>query len=1067
MKKNIRKILVFALILISLFLLTSCEKLKSDLIIDVKSFLNDYLLHNDNGDVVDANENIVDVNENVTTKSEIIDDTYDKLVPLDNAVFTLSQYKLPKVGDEIGGFEAKNIYDFDERNAKLVEFYHKKSGATAFLISNDDEDKYAAVGFNTLSDNDKGIPHVFEHASLGGSEKYNSSNLFFEMTNRTYSTYLNASTMQCSTVYPMGSLSDEQLFAYYKMYLDGVFNPEILRSDKNFQREAYRWILNDKNDDLDIQGVVYSEMSAYEGNILSKAGYAAAKTLYNGSFVSSNVGGDISKIPDLTYEELLKFHNIYYTPSNMVLLLYGDINYEKYLNYINDEYLLNYDKKIIDKADKNCVKNNGFVEKTYDFPVSSDSTIEKGSVITYLVSLDGITPYEAGITSLILNELQKDDGPLAKAVADTLDYATYNVESYLLQDKSYISIVFSNVDENDKDKVKELISDAFKSLCENGISEENLLSYRDARDMAYELKKDSHGFEDDIFDFYAGTFMNNGDDLLSYFKYCKGIKDIEKRYNDGTVDSLIKKYFSNNDNSALSIVVPRPGMLEVKNDEFQKMLKNKKANMTDDELNLLVNATKEFDEWVEYNNSISLIDKVRVASVSNLPEYKAKCYAYEENIEGVYFIRSDIDDIQYSYCDILLDVSGVEYKDLLKLKLLSNLLLYLPTTNYEDFKLTSEFSRYAYSYGTSIYNNKYAKGGYKPYFSFSFMALNKNIDKIFELLSELMYETQFDDTVKLKNFAMQEYNSIKQSLSMEPSEMANFILIAKMLPEYKYDLHLDGVDYFNYLKEIISMSDEDLLKTLKDCENLLYSIYNRSGMTCEIISNFKMMSDLKSKVLNISSNFKNEKIKTQNYDEYFKNYGNKTAIESDAYIQYNYIGLPLKENELEFSSKYYVLDNVINDKILYPEFRVKRGAYGSYILSTIKYIELYTYRDPNLKETYDVYNSIPNMLKNIKLTNDELEDYKLSAYASFSYPLTKLGASTIAINEAFENWTEKRPERFIKYMQDIKNTNMEDVEELKKNITTLIEKGTVLTFGGADAIEKNIDLFDEIIYDYR
>lgn len=1061
MKNIIKKLIVVPLIFATILCLASCEKLKSDLKLDVKDFLDEYVFNNKK-EISEKNVS----GDIVSTISNVNNDTYDKFVTVNDDTFTLSQYKLPKIGDEIGGFKTLNIYDFDERNAKVVEFYHEKTGATAFLISNDDEDKYAALGFNTLAYDDKGVPHVFEHATLGGSEKYNSSNLFFEMTNKTYDTFLNALTMQCVTAYPMGSLSDEQLFSYFKVYIDGVFNPNILRNNKNFEREAYRYILENKDADLNLSGVVYSEMSAHEGSIFDKSYDATAKTLFNKSFVSSNTGGVIKDIPKMTYDELLEFHKTYYTPSNMVMLLYGDIDYSKYLNYANDEYLVKFGKETIDKSDKYYTENNGFVKKTYDFPVASGSEVKNGSIITYAVSFEGLTAYESGIAELLLYELNKDDGPLAIEVNENLEYALYTVENHLWLPKPYISIVFSNVNEDDDEKIKEIVENAFKALKENGISKENFSSFIDMRDMSYELNRDSHGFGDDVAIFYCSTFMNNGDDLLGYFKYYKGLKDIELRYNDGTIDSIIKKYLSNNNKSVISIVAPRAGLLEKKNEEFVNSLKELKNSMTDEEIEKLIKENNEYNEWVEYNNSISIIDKVRVASVSGLPEYKAKCYAYEENIEGVRFIRSDIDDIKYSYCDILLDASGVPYEDTLKLKLLSEILLYLPTTNYEDFKLSSEFSRYAYSYGTSIYTNRLMSGGYTPYLSFSFMALDKNLDKVFELYKELMYETIFSDTAKLKNFALQGYNDMKQSFNDNPSSYASAILDTKILPHNQYDFHISGIDYMNYLKEITLMTDKELEKLLHECEEILYNLYNRNGMVCEIISNFKTMSDIKNRVLKLSSDFKIEKIVPCNYDEMLKKYGDKVGVKSESYVSYNYIGIPLKENEIEFSSKLYVLDNLINDKILYPEFRVKRGAYGAYAESSLDYMSIHTYRDPNMKETYDVIKTIPDVLHNLNITNEELEDYKLNAYAKFSYPLTKLGAATTAVSEILENWTEKRPERFIKYMKDIKNTSIEDIEMLKNSIKTLIDKGYIVSISGSNTIEKNIDIFDEIIYDY-
>ena len=141
-------------------------------------------------DSVINKQNIIDAvkNQNEIKKSDV--ELGDKVVGITGDVFTLSHYKLPKVGDTLYGFKVNTIYEYEARNAKLVIFEHEKSGAKLMLISNDDEDKSAAIGFNTLTYDDKGIPHVFEHACLGGSEKYPNANLFDEASNKTYNTYM-------------------------------------------------------------------------------------------------------------------------------------------------------------------------------------------------------------------------------------------------------------------------------------------------------------------------------------------------------------------------------------------------------------------------------------------------------------------------------------------------------------------------------------------------------------------------------------------------------------------------------------------------------------------------------------------------------------------------------------------------------------------------------------------------------------------------------------------------------------------------------------------------------------
>lgn len=1050
MKNKLKmKMLISVMVLVSI-ITTSCVRYNINLNLD--RFLDTFKTQAKNEEVVKES-----VEEEV-----VVEDTGENLVTLDGYVSTLSKYQLPKIGDIIGGFRVNDIFDFAERNAKVVSFEHEKTGAIAFLISNDDPDKMACIGFNTLAYDDSGLPHVFEHATLCGSDKYPSTNLFTEMMSKTYNTFINAYTLLQGTIYPLSSLSDEQLFAMYKVYIDGVFHPSVLHDEKCFEREAFRYSLYDKDADIDITGVVYNEMAGREANINLAGSIYSARTLFPNSYVGAETGGKTEDIPKITEQDLIEFHDRYYHPSNMVLTLYGNIDYEKYLKYADEEYLKNFDKIDIDKSDKNYVANSGFVEKSYDFAVASDSEVKNQSIITYSIPCEGISAYEAGVMQLVLDDLYSDDGYIRNSINEKIDKADFAVENNLNCAKPYVNITYYNVDVEDKDMLKEITEEALANTVEYGMAEETMMAFKDVREMSVELSKDSHGFTGIVDDFYEKTFRDNGKDLKSYFKFNKGMDDIDKRLHDGTVDKLIKRYFGDLSHSAMTIITPKPGLLEENNEKLRTKLLKMKDDMSDDEISALIKKNEEYDVWVEKNSKINLIDKVRVASVSGLEEYRAKCYAYEENVEGIRFIRSDIPDVKFNEYRILFDASFVPYEDTLKLQLLSELFLTLPTTNYENYTLSNEFALYAYTYGVSLYNNKYYNGGYKPYLMFSVSSLDKYIDDVFVLLKEMMYETKFDNVEKLRNYCLQSYSSFKSSFDSDASYFAGAYISAKTDEAELYNLHVGDKDYADYLKYLSTLDDDGLKEVLKDCERLLHEIYNKNGMVCEIVSNINVVGNIKSNVLELSRGMKDKKITSVDYTEDLKKYEGNIALAGNAHIQYNYIGIPFKDKN-EFTAKYYVINNWLNDTILYPEFRVKRGCYGAFAESSIKSCYMYTYRDGSIKETYDVFKELPRLMEENKLTKDDLEDYKLSAYSYFSYPLTKREEAYIAINEILTNCDDKRPERYIRYMREIKDTTLEDIEELKKTYVKIVEEGFKVTAGGKEKVLENKDLFDEIV----
>ena len=1006
----------------------------------------------------------------IATASEVketIENKYgDKLFALEGDVFTLSKYPLPKVGDKLNGFTVDVIYDFDYKNAKIVMFTHEKSKAKVILISNDDEDKTAVIGFNTLTYDNKGIPHVFEHACLGGSGKYPNANLFTEAVNKTYNTFMNAVTMQHATVYPISSLSDEQLFELYKFYLDGVMDPDVLRDENNLSREAYRYILKDKAEDIDLSGVVYSEMSGVEGSIANVAYRNALKTMYKGSFMGVNTGGDTSDIPSIKNEDLVEFHNKYYHPSNMVITLYGNIDYEKYLKYTDDEYLNNFSQKEIDKSDNGYVKSEEFKIQKFDFPFTEDDKIEKQTIISYNVNLEDMSQYECGLFTAVTNSLFKSDGPIDRILKEKIPDATFENISTLDTPKPFFTVFFYNVNESDANVIKSIVEDSFAEVRENGIDKSVIDEIVDTIEINKEDMKDSHGFADKSIANYSRIFASNGEDISGFLRYDKGLEDISYAFDNGDIDTLIEKYLSSNANASMTLTVPKNGLYEEKMSERSNKLKQMKESMSEDEIDDLVKKNNEYDEWAVKQVENSIIDKLRVASVSSLDEYRAKCYAYEENVEGIRFIRSDISDIKTNYFNMMFDASSIKFDDIYKLSLISNLLLELPTTNYAGKKLESEFNRYMASYNVGLTLNYYYEGGYKPYFSFSARSLDKNFDKVFELIQELMFETKFEDVDKVRSIVSSAYNDTKTYIRNSPNDYARDLVMVQNDSDYLYANHANGLDYFRFLKKVNEMSDEELQSLLKECKDVLMNLYNKSGFVCQIISNFDTMKVIKNKVIDMSYDFEDRKTAVVDYNSELNPLEKRIAVLINGAMQYNYVSIPMAKDGIDYSGKMRVLSSILDDRILYPEFRAKRSAYGSYSTFNRIVSYLFTYRDPNLKESYQVYKTIPELLKNMKITEDELEDYKLNAYAGFSYPLTKYEAAKIAIDETMQDVKEKRPSRYVRFMKEIKEMKLEDLNDLYQLVEKLIAEGKSITVGSREQIESNKDMFDEIIYDY-
>ena len=223
--------------------------------------------------------------------------------------------------------------ELKDLNCTGIFYRHKKSGARVVVIKNDDNNKVFSIGFRTPSTASTGVQHITEHSTLCGSRKYPSKEPFVELAKGSLNTFLNAMTYPDKTIYPVASCNDVDFKNLMDVYLDAVFYPNIFSRPEIFKQEGWHYESDGKK--VKLNGVVFNEM---------KGAYSAPDdVLQNGIFESLfpdtpyrfDAGGNPELISTLTYEDFLNFHKDHYHPANSYIYLYGDINTEEMLKYLD------------------------------------------------------------------------------------------------------------------------------------------------------------------------------------------------------------------------------------------------------------------------------------------------------------------------------------------------------------------------------------------------------------------------------------------------------------------------------------------------------------------------------------------------------------------------------------------------------------------------------------------------------------------------------------------------------------------------------------------------------------
>ncbi|MBR5915338.1 MAG: insulinase family protein, partial [Spirochaetia bacterium] len=261
-------------------------------------------------------------------------------------------------------FELISTTDLPEYNSTGYFYKHKRTGCQVFHIKNNDPENLFAFIFQTPSENNCGTAHIMEHSVLAGSEHFPVKDPFLQLLKGSVYTFLNAMTYPDRTVYPASTVVEKDYFNLMKVYGDSVFFPLLRR--ETFMQEGIRL---EKNPDgrLEWQGIVYNEMKGSYSDPAAILDEYSRRTLFPDTAYKYDSGGVPDAITELTYEQFLAFHKKYYSPSNCRIFLYGNIDTEKQLEFLEKEFLYRFDS---DTGAADCV----MLQKKYDKPFRFDTT---------------------------------------------------------------------------------------------------------------------------------------------------------------------------------------------------------------------------------------------------------------------------------------------------------------------------------------------------------------------------------------------------------------------------------------------------------------------------------------------------------------------------------------------------------------------------------------------------------------------------------------------------------------------------------------------------------------------
>jgi len=949
-----------------------------------------------------------------------------------------------------------------EYHAEGFLYEHEKSGARVlFMKAPLDDNKVFSISFKTLPENSKGIPHILEHSVLNGSRKFPTKEPFVDLLKGSMNTFLNAMTFPDKTMYPVASRNEKDFFNLMDVYMDAVFYPNVKKDSFVFRQEGWHYELESPEDEITLKGVVYNEMKGAYSQPEEVLMELVNKELFPDTIYAVSSGGNPEVIPTLSYEEFKAFHDTYYRPENCYIFLYGDMDEEKVLGFLDREYLSDFTKdpayvfpEVNDQPAFEAPR-----EVVGQYSVTEDEDPEDKTYLSYNVvighSFDPMMYYGLPILASILGN--NEASPIKRALLnagigmDNTCYADTSVRQPILQ------IMAINASADQKDEFVRVIEDTLKDVVKNGIDPK---LYQAVMNRAeFSLRENSldgtpKGLLLAIQCMDSWLHIDNPLTGLGYEAYMRELREDKDWF-----VNMIEENILHNPHKAIAVLEAAPGLNLKREEALKEKLKAYKESLSEEEIEALVKATHDMHERQlqpdrpEDLEKIPLLGKEDIG-LPHLPQ-EAHDAQLDGRFTGVY--NGVTNHIVYSTTEFSL--LHVPAELLSYLGLFVNVMGRMNTKNYGYEDLDSEMGCHLGGYSFDMGAVPKQSGEFAPYLSYRFKCLEEETANGYELGEEVLLTTDFTDEKRLKEIIAENRIRMEDAFSYSGNEFALSRAMSHFSVLTAFREKTGRIDYYFFLKDLEEHFEEKKAEVIRNLQKLASIVLRSANVSFRLI----LEKEAEEKTLALASEFLKHMPEGHDEAESQKPMEIELTTGNEAFITPGQVQYVAKAGRFHdaYHGQMAVMGQILSLDYLWTKVRAQGGAYGcSKEINRRGYVGMSSYRDPNLERTLEIYDQAYEAMEQVELSERELTKYIIGTAAGLDPVVGVLGLGTNAINGLRGGL---KNEDFMEIWNEVIGATEEDIHESAHVLKEAMSENFVCCLGSESKIEENKDLFDRVV----
>lgn len=963
--------------------------------------------------------------------------------------------------ENVDAYEVVEKRTISDLNSDGYILKHKKTGAMVTLLLNDDENKVFYIGFRTPPKDSTGVAHILEHSVLCGSRNFPVKDPFIELAKGSLNTFLNAMTYPDKTVYPVASCNDKDFKNLVHVYLDAVFYPNIYKEEKIFRQEGWHYEMENIEDDLSINGVVYNEMKGAFSSPDDVVEREIMNALYPDITYGLESGGDPEVIPELTYEEFLAFHQKYYHPSNSYIYLYGNLDAEEYLKWMDENYLSAFEALKVDSAVKLQPAFQEKKELTKEYPVMEDDSLSENTYLTYNVSMGSSLDKKLYAAMDVLDYVlcSAPGAPVKQALIDRgIGKDVYStLENGIYQ--PYFSIVAKNADEEQREEFVSVIEEVLSKAVKEGLEEKALAAavnyfefkYREADYGSYPrgLMLGLQALDSWLYD-ESAPFM--------HIEANQTYAELKGAIGNGYFEGLIETYILKNPHKTILTVRPVQGLTTKKDKLLHDRLQEYKKTLSREEQQAIVDSTHALHAYQEEPSSKEALETIPLLTRADMKKEAAEYVNEVRSVDGTTLLFHDIFTNGIGYLNLVFDLKQVPPELFPYVGILKSVLMMVDTEHYSYGELFNEVNIHTGGIKTAVstYTNAEHMDEYKLTLEISAKALYEKKEKALELMSEILLTSKFDDTKRLYEIIAENKSRMQAVMTGAGHSLALVRALSYFSPTAAASEQVSGIPQYRLLEELEKNFDERKEELVSNLKKLSEYIFRPENLLVDYTAAKEGEAGLEQAVKDFKSKLFTGTVEGNGFVPPQLSKKNE-AFMTAGQVQYVCRAGNFIKKGLPYTGALKVLKVMMGYDYLWNNVRVKGGAYGCmcnfYRNGDAFFV---SYRDPNLNKTINVYEKAAEYIKNAELDERTVTQFIIGAISELDTPMTPAAKGNYSRGGYL---TGLSMERVQKERDELLATTKEQLNGLYQYVQAFMEEDCLCVVGNGEKIKENKELF--------